>query len=319
MELSITYYWNSLVSSQDPNYVYVPLSGITITPLAETSECYTLSESGHGPYSATSATMLSGGATYASYYSDNAGSNPSFNYAIAAGNLNYYMTDSVVHRDSIYYWAAQLNSPYGDLLTANLLIEDSLIDSANAVYGGIINKYSLDSAEANDFTQGQYLENILISLKESGGNILSLNSNQISALQSVAANSSMWAHARAEGWLYALNGTPIIDSLLYPVIPDSMGGGERHTNPNPPTATAKLANKVYPNPVHSILQVIYTATTNDAIEIQIQDIAGQTVITQPLQSGVPAAVDMSSLAPGIYLYHVLEGTNITMVGKVAKD
>ena len=73
-------------------------------------------------------------------------------------------TNGTTHRDSLYYWAAKMGTAYGDLLITDLLIQDSLIDSANTVYNGIVSKYSMTGAEANDFAQGRYLMNILIDL-----------------------------------------------------------------------------------------------------------------------------------------------------------
>ena len=76
---------------------------------------------------------------------------------------------------------------------------------------------------------------------------------------------------------------------------------------------------MYPNPVHDLLSVIYTAKTTDDISIQIEDISSRIVITQQLQSGAQNTVDMSALVPGMYLYRILEGNMVTMIGKIAKD
>jgi len=51
-------------------------------------------------------------------------------------NINYYIGNplGVGHRDSLYYWVGQLQTPYGTLSMADLLIQDSLLDSAYTVY-----------------------------------------------------------------------------------------------------------------------------------------------------------------------------------------
>ena len=143
---------------------------------------------------------------------------PMLHYAIACANVNYYMTDSngSTHRDSLYYWASQIGTAYGALLTANLLIEDSLIDSANTVYNAIITTYTLDSIEANDFILGRGLMDVLITNRINNQTLLTLDSGQVDTLQYIAAIATMWAHARAESWLNLYNGTPLNDTLLYP-------------------------------------------------------------------------------------------------------
>src|SRR5665213_1437506 len=110
----------------------------------------------------------------------------------------------------------------------------------------------------------------------------------------------MWAHARAEGWLYAFEGDAFTDSLLYPDPPDT-GAGRQSTHGKQPITLAS-PNHVFPNPVTDMLQVIYTAQSTDNITIQIEDISGRILITQALQSGIQSAVDMGKLAPGMYLY-----------------
>ena len=121
-----------------------------------------------------------------------------------------------LHRDSLYYWAGQMGTAYGDLLIANLLIEDSLTDSANIVYNNILTKYTVDSVEANDFIQGRNLMDLLITQREKNANLFVLDSAQVDTLHSIVANSHMWARVRAESWLNMYNGTPFNDTLLYP-------------------------------------------------------------------------------------------------------
>ena len=60
------------------------------------------------------------------------------------------------------------------------------------------------------------------------------------------------------------------------------------------------------------------AQTPEAIIIQIEDISGRLLISQPIQSGTNT-IDMNALVPGMYLYRILEGNKVTMIGKIAKD
>ena len=76
---------------------------------------------------------------------------------------------------------------------------------------------------------------------------------------------------------------------------------------------------VFPNPVHDLVQVLYTAKTNEDVIIQIEDVSGRKIITQQLNSGVQTAIDMSNLVPGVYIYRISEGSRVTMIGKITKD
>ena len=60
------------------------------------------------------------------------------------------------------------------------------------------------------------------------------------------------------------------------------------------------------------------AQTPEAIIVQIEDISGRLLISQPLQSGTNT-IEMNALVPGMYLYRILEGNMVTMIGKIAKD
>jgi len=311
-QIPLYYNFNGAPFTSNPQYPANVTSGVTPEDYGTAADCYFFI--GTGPYSISG---ITGNPDYST--SDIA-------YRVATANVNYYMNDTIPHRDSLYYWAGQMGTAYGDLLTTTMLIEDNLIDSANTVYNNITTKYSLDSIEANDFARGRSLMDVVIAKREGDRNILSLTDAQIATLRSVKASTTMWAHARAEGWLYLINGEPFTDTLLYPAATestDTTGDGGRLSNPNknpaPLANQSQLNNSVYPNPVHDFLQVMYTAKTTDDITIQIEDISGRTVITQSLQSGVQTPVDMTALVPGMYLYRIFEGVNVTMIGKIAKD
>ena len=311
------YKYKSPASTSNPQYpsIIYTTSAVLPYPLSASGLCYTLS--GSGPYVPFgTADGLSEG-IYNVY-----------SYRLAVANVNHYMTDTNgrQHRDSLYYWASQMNSAYGDLLTTNLLIEDGFIDNANLIYNNIITRWALDSAEANDFQQGRSIEDVLIYQRINGLDLLSLSTDQVATLQRVRANTSMWAHGRAEVWLNAFEGDAFNDSLLYPQLPDtSMDGGRRAATHDNNTTMSTLQkslnqeNQVYPNPVHDMLQVFYEAKSNDAVTIQIEDLSGRTIVTRRLSSGQQFSIDVSSLSSGIYIYRIMEGDNVTMIGKIAKD
>jgi hypothetical protein len=68
--------------------------------------------------------------------------------------VNYYMIDSegVQHRDSLYYWLNELNTPSSVMSTAYMLLQDSLVDSAYTVYTDIPTRFGLTGSTAQQFT-----------------------------------------------------------------------------------------------------------------------------------------------------------------------
>ena len=197
----LSYWYNPSIAGENPATTY---GAITVNVLSNSPTCNIVS--GLTAYSAFSANQLV---------------DPVLHYAITNSNVNYYLTDTngITHRDSLYYWATQMHTAYGDLLIANLLVEDSFIDSANTVYNAITTNYTLDSTEAVDFAQGRYLMDVLITNRINNRNIMALDSGQVDTLRFVAANAYMWAHSRAESWLNIYEGDPTNDTLLYPQMP----------------------------------------------------------------------------------------------------
>ncbi len=301
----ITYYYNSVDPSQDPNVGTAHTYGsVSATALTNDAICYVVPGGSVVGIGSSGGYLVSGGSVVSGgNYS--VSTDVTLKYAIACANANYYMnaTDTVPHRDSLYYWARLMQTAYGDLLVADLLIEDSLIDSANVVYDSIIAKYSLTGTEANDFTWGRYIMDILIYDRVNNIPRLSLSSNQIASLQAVKANTTMWAHARSESWLHAYNGESLTDTLLYPVDTAADSTGDKIT-PHTTLPQTISENKVFPNPTHDLLQVMYTAVSAGDVSIRIEDITGRVVLVSHITSGIQSKVDLSKLVPGIYIYIV---------------
>lgn len=244
-------------------------------------------------------------------------------YVVSGFNLNHYLTDTsgVPHRDSIYYWADQLGTPFGSLLISNLLIEDSLLDSAAFVYDSIFQKYQIDSSssEGIDFVLGRNLLNLLAYKRTHNEALLTLDSTQVSVLQSVKSGAKMWAHARAESWLYAFNGEAYTDSLLYPADDTTTASRHSTTTTFVSNQTKPSPNRIYPNPAHDLLQIEYHAQTTEEASIQISDISGRILINKKLPTILHSTLDLKPLNPGMYLYQIYEGGNRMMVGKVMKE
>jgi hypothetical protein len=244
------------------------------------------------------------------------------------------MCDSSSHRDSVYYWAQQLQSPYGDLLWANLLVQDSLLDSANNVYNNIPAKYtaltgagSLTGDDLNEFSAwGRWYMNILISVKQHGDNLTGISSAAADSLQTIVDSGKMWAHERAANWLRLYDGRSIQDTLLFPDMTglDTTAATNdtclRKVAPVQAASIAQSTGQLYPNPVHDLLKINYNAADNTAmVQIQIWDISGRLLMQQAIQANGTTGINTSSLAPGMYLYKISENGHAKMQGKIGKD
>ena len=239
---------------------------------------------------------------------------------VAINNTNYYMNDSsgISHKDSLYYWAREIHSPGGDKLLAQLFLADSLVDSANAIYDSIAYRYGLDSLEQLEYgTFGRGLMNQQLSIMANPTTPLS--TLQKSTLQEIYTNANVWAHCLAKNWITSfapeLMGIdfPMVDTFLYPVIPDTTGPKfateHRHNTAGPATAT------LFPNPATDEIIVKYTGI--NAI-IKVEDVTGRELISSILQNG-NTTINVGGLNPGLYLYKIFEGNALKETGKFVKN
>ena len=167
------------------------------------------------------------------------GSGPRELHLSALSNVAYYMSDSdgVTHRDSLYFWAHQLQSPSGDLLVAKLFLEDSLIDSANAVYDSITYHYPVGKIDSIEYTvygrelmdlQEYFISQMTVgtpdvTLIETLTYLASADTDLLTGTQlghaiDAASNGLTWAHIQAENWILQL-----APSALDSTVP-SLGG-----------------------------------------------------------------------------------------------
>jgi len=81
-------------------------------------------------------------------------SSPDTKLMATNSNINYYANDrsGMQHRDSLYYWLKESNSPEATMAIAEMLVEDTLVDSAYVTYASIPSAFNLDSTNAIDFT-----------------------------------------------------------------------------------------------------------------------------------------------------------------------
>ncbi len=106
------------------------------------------------------------------------------------------------------------------MLLANLLLEDSLIDSANNVYNSITRRYALDSEETAEYNiWGRQLMDIKISILQGALGSGTLDGSQIATLSRVFSGAKLWAHVLAENMLMAY--APAVGRALMTEYPDT--------------------------------------------------------------------------------------------------
>lgn len=242
-------------------------------------------------------------------------------------NINYLMTDSagLEKHDSLYYWVAQAQTAYTDLLYADLILEDSsdtagLLAGIHYVYDSIAHWYGLDSAERNEFKQGRKLELLKVTLKLSGRSLGQVTETEQGILQGVADSSSMWAKVRAQSWMALVSGTDYDYAVLLPLDSADTTYGKPGRpddrlvgNVNNPV---QQGNRVYPNPAQDLLYVQYAG--GEAL-LRLCDVSGRLLLQKQLHGGSTNSISLKGLQPGMYFYKVSEGGVVRLQGKLAKD
>lgn len=326
----ITYYYHGTSPTSQGN--------VTKTSVSQTNTCTITNtdHTGNGYFGLTIRTLNTSNHLTAPHLSDSTLNDQSSDSTLLSRdqvyqNINYFLNDSTgsTHRDSLYFWVAQAQTAYTDLLYADLMIADST-DSAGCllalhyVYDSITHWYNLDSTERNEFKQGRKLEQLKISVKLSGREIDSLTKDETDILQEVADSSSMWAKVRAQSWMSLISGDEYNYDVILPVDSTDTLGGARPININNLIGnTANIQqdkNNVYPNPVHDFLYVNYINESGKEAFITISDVTGKVLVKKRLlSSSLSSTINLKGLVSGIYFYRISEGGTIKVQGKIAKD
>lgn len=236
--------------------------------------------------------------------------------------LYYYLAneDGTASRDSLYYWAGQWQSPYGDLLITDLLIQDGRLDEVDEVYNGIVDAYGLTDAEADEFQNwGRRLIDLQMALAADGRHERSLDDDEVAVLEEIAEGAAMWARVRAQAWLSLHDGRSFADPILLPELEEE-GGNYRMAGGSESKESAVQASMppaVYPNPVGDILTVRYGAVVAGAA-LRVHDVAGRQVMQVSLSAG-EQAIDVAKLQTGIYLWHISDNGLEKAHGKFVKE
>ncbi|MDP3914657.1 MAG: T9SS type A sorting domain-containing protein [Bacteroidota bacterium] len=91
------------------------------------------------------------------------------------------------------------------------------------------------------------------------------------------------------------------------------------TGVKPDHAAASV--KLYPNPVKDVLNVHYSGSRLNEIQLEICDIAGRTISSQSffnVESGQQISLNVNSLRQGIYFCKILSGKQIIRIEKFSK-
>lgn len=205
------------------------------------------------------------------------------------------------------------HNPYSDLIQADILLSQGYAAAARKVFADIHAKYELTAAEAKAFgTAGQQLLELGIAQQAAHTGARGLDAQQVAQLEDIAANSTLWAKARAENWLHQYDGRTFHHEVLLPFLKGAPEAGKEKT------AMIMTHASVFPNPVHDFLNVSYPTASDKNAVIRISDITGKLLISAAL-SGDRQQVDMRALTSGIYFYQILENNVVKEQGKVTRD
>lgn len=91
---------------------------------------------------------------------------------------------------------------------------------------------------------------------------------------------------------------------------------------NPTTLAKATRLQVYPNPVQEELRLVFSSSCEQTLQIQLYDISGRLLKNMQWQVGndqEETTLDVSSLAAGTYLLHVIDGENYSHIERIIKE
>ncbi|MBS1740810.1 MAG: hypothetical protein JST88_09740, partial [Bacteroidetes bacterium] len=90
----------------------------------------------------------------------------------------------------------------------------------------------------------------------------------------IAENAKAWAKVRTQNWLTLYDGRQFTNTILWPQPEPMM---------RKIPSTQSLETKIFPNPAHEYLTINYQNSTEKGALLQVTDIIGRTVLSQPLE------------------------------------
>jgi hypothetical protein len=108
------------------------------------------------------------------------------------------------------------------------------------------------------------------------------------------------------------------DSLCLPI--DSLGLRSLQVTNDPANVVSPTSEyvKLYPNPAHQAINLVYFVQTTGQVEFDLIDQLGQTVLHQPLSNGQTfAQFNVDYLSSGIYYWRLKDGQRTIKADKVA--
>ena len=64
---------------------------------------------------------------------------------------------------------------------------------------------------------------------------------------------------------------------------------------------------VYPNPASGTVNLLFTESTTDTVNVTVTDLSGKTVVSKNVSTNGDAMLDVSSLSSGMYFINVKAG------------
>lgn len=217
--------------------------------------------------------------------------------------------------DSLYYWLHEWQNPYSALMNVDLLLEDGNTEDASRLYNSITGSYEMRGTEADEFNEyGRTFMDIRIAHIRTRKGMTDLSADDIASLENVAAHASMWAKYRAQNWLSLYDGRSFTNQLLFPE--DGPAGKNAMTRKSPETTTCKL----YPNPAQGMLHVDHVNGNGAVCTLQLMEMNGRVLLSKELpgQEGT-TDIDVRQLAPGIYMYQLMDNGQVKQTGKIVRE
>jgi hypothetical protein len=224
-----------------------------------------------------------------------------------------FLMDTLVVDSTLFTaWVNKLNSPSGDyILTENLLQNDQTTAATN-ILNQVPTKYNLSVEETSKHNALVAIYNLSNVLKTSNRDVSQLNLAEVVSMQNIASGERCLAKTLANNIL-ELNGVePVVEEVLYP----EPAAEERRSKPQSNVANSSLISyelKTYPNPANDYFTL---ELPEGMFFINLINAQGQLLYENAQTGNTKIAIDTKQMAEGIYLLRVLNKNKVVLNNKI---
>ena len=224
-----------------------------------------------------------------------------------------FLMDTLVVDSTLFTtWVNKLNSPSGDYMLAEDLMQNGQTTAATNILNQVPTKYNLSVEETSKHNALMAIYTLSTALKASNRDASQLNLAEAFAMQNIANGERCLAKTMANNIL-ELNGIePIVEEVLYP----EPAVEERRSNPQNSATNSLFKSyelKTYPNPANEYFTV---ELPEGMFFINLINAQGQLVYENEQMGNSKINIDTKQISEGIYLLRILNKNEVILNDKI---